>query len=235
MKNQYFGDKRDYFKYDVLDRLAAELSEVQRLTCLWMLTPSDRTGHGKEPFLPDPELPELTAFFRSRLSSRDPMQTRAGEMRTYFAGRSFDFFSYRDDREDFGAATRTDYFASVPDWALRRAVVFFDPDVGMEPASSTEKHLRFGELSGVLARMDETSVAVIFQYARRAPDFWASMARDFWAKVHRPLAYIAEPALAFYVLTSSPERRNAALEVLKRIAGRHTPGVTTLRIVGITG
>lgn len=44
MKNQYFGDRRDYFKYDVLERLATELHEVQRLTCLWMLTPPDGTG-----------------------------------------------------------------------------------------------------------------------------------------------------------------------------------------------
>jgi hypothetical protein len=36
-------------------------------------------------------------------------------MRTYFERRPFRFFSYRDDREDFGPATRTEYFASIPD------------------------------------------------------------------------------------------------------------------------
>jgi hypothetical protein len=119
VKNQYFGDKRDYFKYDVLERLAADMPDIQQLTCVWMLTPPDATGQGRVPFVPDPELPELTAFFRSRLGSGDPDQTRAGEMRAYFEGHPFRFFSYRDDREDFGRATRAEYFASIPDEALR--------------------------------------------------------------------------------------------------------------------
>jgi hypothetical protein len=178
MKNQYFGDKRDYFKYDVLERLAADMPDVQQLTCVWMLTPPDTTGQGRVPFVADAELPELTAFFRSRLDSGDRDRTRVGEMRAYFEGRPFRFFSYRDDREDFGLSTRAEYFASIPDEALRRSVVFFDPDNGMEPGSGNEKHLRFGELAGVQARMDEASVAVVFQYARRLADFWTFMAKQ---------------------------------------------------------
>src|SRR5918996_6432480 len=175
MKNQYFGDKRDYFTYDVLDRLAADVPDIRQLTCVWMLTPPDTTGQGRVPFVADRELPELTAFFRSRLDSGDRNQTRVGEMGAHFQGRPFRFFSYRDDREDFGLATRTESFASIPDEAVRRSVVFFDPDVGMEPSLGNEKHLRFDELASVLARMEESSLAVIFQYARRVPDFWTVM------------------------------------------------------------
>jgi hypothetical protein len=231
MKNQYFGDRRDYFKYDVLERLSTELPGLQRLTCLWMLTPPDGSGQGRVPFVPDPELPDLTRFFRRRLNSGDPRQTRVGEMGAYFVGRPFGFFSYRDDREDFGPATRSEYFASVPHEALQRAVVFFDPDNGMEPGRATEKHLRFEELAGVLARMDAPSVAVLFQYGRRVGDFWAVMARQLRDRLHRPLAYIAEPALAFYVLAGSADRRDEARGVLQRIATRHTPGVASHRIV----
>jgi hypothetical protein len=235
MKNQYFGDKRDYFKYDVLERLATDVSDIQQLTCVWMLTPRDASGQGRVPFVADPELPELTEFFRSRLDSGDRNRTRVAEMRVYFGGRPFRFFSYRDDREDFGVASRMEYFASIPDEALRSSVVFFDPDVGMEPAFGDEKHLRFDELASVLARMDETSLAVVFQYARRVPDFWTLMAHQLLDRAHRPLAYIAEPSLAFYVLSSSVPRRDETLEVLNRIAARHTPGVAARRIVGMAG
>jgi len=208
MKNQYFGDRRDYFKYDVLERLAAELPGIERLTCLWMLTQPDRTGHGNVPFVPDTELPGLTEFFRTRVDSRDPERRRVGEMSQLFQGRPFVFFSYRDNREDFGPSTRGKYFASIPDEALRRAVVFFDPDVGVEPGRATEKHLRFEELAGVMERMDEASVAVVFQFGRRVPDFWNSLARQLVDRVRRPLASIAEPFLGFYVLacSSSPSR-----------------------------
>lgn len=235
MKNQYFGDKRDYLKYDVLERLTTDLPEIDQLTCAWMLTPPDTTGQGRVPFVPDPELPKLTAFFRNRLDSGGPDQTRVAQMRAYFGRRSFRFFSYRDDREDFGLATRTEYFASIPDEALRHSVVFFDPDVGMEPGLWNEKHLRFEELAGILVRMDEASVAVVFQYARRIADFWTLMANQLRDRLHCPLAYIAEPSLAFYVLCGSPPRREATLDVLRGIAARHTPGVRARRVVGTAG
>jgi hypothetical protein len=140
VKQQYFGDARDYFKYDVLDRLASDLGGIERLTCLWMLTAPDGTGQGRVPFTDDPELPTLTEFFRGRLASSDPARRRVGEMRSYFADRPFAFVSYRDDWEDFGPGTRAGYFAGVPDWALRRAVVFFDPTSAwnrVEPPPST--------------------------------------------------------------------------------------------------
>lgn len=231
MKNQYFGDRRDYFKYDVLEQLATDVNDLQQLTCLWMLTPPDGTGQGHVPFVPDPELPQLTAFFRAKLRWSEPTQPRVGDMAVYFEGRPFRFFSYRDDRDDFGPATRSEYFDSVPDEALQRAVVFFDPDNGMEPGRATEKHLRFEELGGVLARMDRNSVAVVFQYSRRVGDFWTVMARQLVDRLHRRLAYIADPTLAFYVLASSEHRRDEAREVLERIATRHTPGVANRRFV----
>jgi hypothetical protein len=133
MKNQYFGEARDYFKYDVLDRLASDLDGIETLTCLWMLTRSDRSNQGKVTFVPDPELTNLTAFFHDRLDPRDDARCQVSEMAYFFADRPFRFFSYRDSRADFGWSTRASYFRAIPAEALRRAVVFFDPDTGMEP------------------------------------------------------------------------------------------------------
>jgi hypothetical protein len=156
-------------------------------------------------------------------------------MRTYFDMQPFRFFSYRDDREDFGGGTRSDYFAGLPDEALQNAVVFFDPDNGMEPGRASEKHLRFEELAVVLARMDTSSVAVVLQYWRRVRDFWTVMAQELVDWLRHPLACIADPSLAFYVLTRSPERRDEVREVLERIATRHTPGAANQRFVAIAG
>ena len=235
MKNQYFGDARDYFKYDVLERLATDLADIERLMCLWMLTRPDATGQGKVPFVADPELPELTAFFRERLESEDASQRRATEMRTYFNDRPFGFFSYRDDRDDFGSATREEYFASVPDEALQHAVVFFDPDNGMEPGKATDRHLKFRELKGVVERMDETSVAVVFQYWRRVQGFWTAMAEELSDRLGCAVTYIAEPTLAFYVVAKDSQRRDQVREVLDQIAVRHTPGVSQRRLVSTAG
>jgi hypothetical protein len=100
MKNQYFGDSRDYFKYEVIDRLASDLDDIVTLTCLWMLTPSDATGHGQIRFVPSPHLPELTKFFRERLEPRNEEQCRVSEMATYFSPRPFHFVSYGGFRRD---------------------------------------------------------------------------------------------------------------------------------------
>jgi hypothetical protein len=66
-------------------------------------------------------------------------------------------------------------------------------------------------------------------------DFWAIMARHLTDRFHRPLAYIAEPTFAFYVLASSRDRRDEVREVLERITTRHTPGVSNHRFVGTAG
>jgi hypothetical protein len=202
-----------------------------------MLTRPDATGQGKVPFVADPELPKLTAFFRERLESEDASRRRVSEMRTYFKDRPFGFFSYRDDRDDFGWATREEYFASVPDDALQQAVVFFDPDNGMEPPGrATERHLKFRELKGVVGRMDEISVAVVFQYSRRVQGFWTAMAEELSDQLLGcAVTYIAEPTLAFYVVAKAPQRRDQVREVLEQIAVRHTPGVSRRRLVSTAG
>jgi hypothetical protein len=110
-------------------------------------------------------------------------------------------------------------------------VVFFDPDVGMEPGRGTAKHLRFDELRHILFRMDSTSVAVVFQYRRRVADFWPSMASQLSERLGRPVAYIAEPMLAFYVIVQTRSRLAEAVAVLERIADRRTPGAPGSRTV----
>jgi hypothetical protein len=51
VKNQYFGDRNDYFKYDLLIFLGENLSGIKRLSAIWMLTQNDKSpdGHPKSP------------------------------------------------------------------------------------------------------------------------------------------------------------------------------------------
>jgi len=63
VKNQYFGDARDYFKYDVLESILAADADFEQLTSIWMLSAPGQSGQGRVRFVPDPELPELTNFF----------------------------------------------------------------------------------------------------------------------------------------------------------------------------
>lgn len=196
-----------------------------------MLTPPDATGQGSVPIVPDPELPELTRFFRER---QDPTRRRVAEMPTYLGRHGHRVFSYRDDRADFSNRARLSYFGEIPATALNASVVFFDPDNGLEPARASEKHLLYSELVGVVDRMDAASVAVIFQYFRREPSFRGIMGARIASRLGRSVLWIVEPAVGFYVIPKDATKLKPILPVLDAMGSRHTPLGRGRRRVGIS-
>jgi hypothetical protein len=207
------------------------LEDVHQLTCLWMLTPPDGTTEGNVPFIEDPQLPELTTFLREqRLAGRRDIRL----MREYFGRRRWHYAAYRDDRDDFSRATRASYFRDVPDHLLERAVVFFDPDVGIEPASSpsNEKHLHYAELRDVYRRMGSTSIAVIYQHQRRIPNGWRAMGVELCRQLGADVTWVSEPDVAFYLAPRSEVDRRRLPSILSPIVSRRTPGKRASRSVG---
>ena len=164
MKNQYFADRRDLLKYDLVLELAAALPQLRQLTLVPMLTPNDTgtdgrlTSYARGPFRED-----VFAFLRECLASgrRD-----IRELRRLFDNRPFQYLPYGDGALFSG--DRGAYFAGVPDAALQSALIFFDPDNGLEPAGGAERrHLRYAELGAIMDRADDHSVAVIVQFLPR--------------------------------------------------------------------
>ena len=143
-------------------------------------------------------------------------------MRDYFQPPSFNrrFCSYRDSPPHFRNSNRREYFRQIPESALQRAVVFFDPDNGMEPTTRTDRHLGFDELITVFRRMDTDSVAVIFQFARHVADFWAKLARELGQTLSEPVACIAEGNLAFYVIAKNGNALSAIDYTLGEVSRR---------------
>lgn len=195
-----------------------------------MLTAPDQSGQGQVRFVPDPELPELTSFFHER---RESANRRVSEMPWYLGRRGHRVCSYRDDDDDFTTFTRKAYFAGIPDEALRHSVVFFDPDNGMEPQGrATERHLLYSELEQVYLRMDEVSVAVVFQYFRRVPDFWDGFGAALRDRLRADVLFVVEPAVGFYVVAKDASRIQTLEAALDGVATRHTPHGRGRRRVG---
>jgi hypothetical protein len=219
MKNQYFGDKRDYFKYGLLEALATGVNGIEQLSCIWMLTPPVANNDGRKAFVPVPEHARLSAFF---YTCRAKGIADVSEMKAYFGNQAFRFFSYRDGTDGYMTLrSRSDYFRDVPDVALRKSIVFFDPDNGLEPVGkATIAHLRYEELANVFARMDNSSVAVIYQHLPRmkASRFWPSIASALRQRLGRPVAYVADSDLAFFVIPRNDRRMSIALSILKKQA-----------------
>jgi hypothetical protein len=231
MKNQYFGDKRDYFKYSLLEALAGAVPGIEQLTCIWMLTPAVPNNDGRKAFVLQPDHARLAAFFRACQARGIADVT---EMRAYFRQQAFRFFSYGENPDRyFNSANRLTYFSGVPDEALHRSLVFFDPDNGLEPAGkATSAHLRYRELADVFQRMDAASIAVIYQHLPRIEGsmFWPSVAARLRQRLATPVAYIAESDVAFFVVPRDRSRLDRALMVLNEQAQAVGPGKRPRRL-----
>ena len=155
-------------------------------------------------------------------------------MKRYFENGPFSFFSYGGTADRyFTTESRPDYFRDIPNVALQKSLVFFDPDNGLEPAGkATTAHLRYEELDHVFDRMDDRSVAVIYQHLPRIEGsrFWPSIASALRQRLDRPAAYIAESDLAFFVVPRHKGRMKSVLSILDKQARVVAPGKPPRRV-----
>jgi hypothetical protein len=196
-----------------------------------MLTPPVANNDGRKAFVPHPEHARLTAFFQA---CRAIGIADVGEMKRYFENAPFRFFSYGSTADRyFTTGSRPDYFRDIPNVALQKSLVFFDPDNGLEPpGKATAAHLRYEELDHVFERMDDRSIAVIYQHLPRieASRFWPSIASALRQRLHRPVAYIAESDLAFFVAPRHRARMKSILSILNKQAKVVAPGKPPRRV-----
>lgn len=226
MKDQYFGDARDYLKYHLLEELIGHVPGLKRLVCLWMLTAPDGSRQGNVPFERDPALPELSRFLQDRI---DRGQRSVRFLRQYFAGRGIAYTPWGDEPPYFANNSRDRYFAAVPGDFLEDALIFVDPDVGLTWKDPTPKHLTYAELIGLRSRIDRDSITVVYQHFQRRPRFWDTMASDLRAGTKSYVGYVAEPAVGFFVITNRLDQVEAVDESLQHVAA-----VGRVRRVGLS-
>lgn len=170
MKDQYFADQRDFVKFDLLIELAENSSGIRKLTNIPMLTPADQTGQGNVmTYEQGQRRVALFRFLRKCLTEND---RKLKNLRSYFQGWTHTYCPYKDD-EFFLHKDRDLYFRSIPDEMLTDAVVFFDPDTGLEHSSQGymrrrgfEQYVFWADIANVFVR-STGSVLVIYQHLQR--------------------------------------------------------------------
>jgi hypothetical protein len=174
MRYQFFLDARDYVKYALLDDLMAQLN-LGQLTIVWMLTPDVGNTHGSRRPKFDESRSDLNLFFQQvpRPNLRD--------VKDYFSRRGYVCNSYGDRSDAYiTRASRDAYFRSIESGLLKDALVFLDPDNGVEPRSgATPFHVRLNELRDLWNRMGRESVLVIYQHLprKKADVFWPDVSQ----------------------------------------------------------
>ncbi len=169
MKRQYFGDELDFMKYAFLRAFIAKTD--RRLGVVWMLTEDDDTDHGKRRrYLGQPEAwrhidselfdlllgVELSEHAQPEESLRHrilPGSEVLGGMMPLEKG------------------LRREYFQESLRLAEQVGVVFFDPDTGLAPASTSMRavspaHVHLNEL---VPFYQAEKALVIFQHYPRIP------------------------------------------------------------------
>jgi hypothetical protein len=215
MKNQYFGDKRDLLKFTLLETLARNIPNVDQLTCIWLLTPPSPNNDGNRHFREHEGATDLAVFLKRCIANgrRD-----VRELARYLLDRPGRYYSYGDEASHyFTSSSRTTYFKSVPDYALRRAVVFFDPDNGLEPRTTvTPSHLKYAELKSIFDRMDDISIAVVYQHLprQRAEKFWPSTTDKVRSALNCSAGFVASGDVGFVIALRDSTAKGQVSEVL---------------------
>ena len=175
MKNQYFGDLRDVFKYDLVLEILFH-TNLTNFTFIPMLTPNDLTEDGMRI-----NYDKVKNKFRSTLKNfliRCVNENRRNikELKKFF--NKFDSIHlvklelsmkiYEEDQY-FTNLNRRDYFNNINDYFLKESVILVDPDNGLEVKSmgKGEKYIKYEELKMLFERMDNLSVLIIFQFIPR--------------------------------------------------------------------
>jgi hypothetical protein len=193
-----------------------------------MLTPGDGSNHGSRRLAPHAQAANLAEFLQKSVSEgrRD-----VREIASYFAGGPFRFRPYGDDHTTYlTQARREEYFAGIPDAALRCSVVFFDPDNGLEPSGgASPSHLKYDELRSVLRRMDDQSIAVVYQHLPRQNGdvFWPAVAERLSVELRSWVGFLAAGDVAFYCVVRSPNLARQCALLVEQFA-KNWP--TTLRV-----
>ena len=159
MKNQFFGDTRDLFKFDLIEHVMKSLDELKRFAFIPMLTPDEKPKSIK----PGTKNKNLVAFFNEG-KKRD-----IHDIQEYFKRRRITAeihgekgVYFKNDKE-----SRRKYFDQINDDWLVDSLVFLDPDTGMKEKEPTAKHVLFSEIQQIYERMNENSIIMIYQHHSR--------------------------------------------------------------------
>lgn len=246
MKDQYFGNRADHFKFSLALHLLDQTPSLERLTYLPMLTPNDDKYHGeRESRLRHPGYEHLHDFLEKHHGR--PRQDRSLRALAEFMEDAFCAYSPHGDGVEavagdryFTHERRTDYFMAAEASHLRRAVVLVDPDTGLALSDSTYRssaHVHCREIRQLLDRLDDLSVLLVFQY-RQQGRAWDTtrevIAAGLAAESLRPdlCTSVIGSYLAFLVFANTPARAAEVRSVLNDYCAKVTGEVLRVRGLG---
>jgi hypothetical protein len=212
MKNQYFADRNDFHKFDLVLELL-EGMHLKRFVLGAMLTPDDgRSDGGFTNYGCGGRRQQLHALLTDCLDR----QTRdLAPLPTLFQTLGFECLVVPDDG---WADDRKSYFARFSPELLHNAVTLLDPDNGLEVNTGRgRKYVRYEEVRQVFERLGPDGVLIVYQHLPRQKRlaYRGRIATSLRERVNPSGVIALSPnnQVAFFVLAGD-ERRSDDLESL---------------------
>lgn len=228
MKNQYFGDKRDFFKFDLVLTLIEHLKPKRSFTYIPMLTPPDDECRMTPTGYSATRNKGLYNFLQecAKFHNRNIIN-----LRFFMRQQGIRYHPYHD-AEYFLEQERETYFCSVDASLLDNSVIMVDPDTGIEAKPETmrgkeNEYIRCSDLLHLQSQMSDSSILTIFQAYRDKPEnCFLDKGKRIVASgyVNNLLATYYNPTM-FFILS----RRNDVAEEARRVIEQHCPEYRILK------
>lgn len=169
MKNQYFGDIRDLFKYDLIQKIMEQCPTLRQFAFIPMLTANDDRTDGNRRVIDDKRMQgrpgsennELKTFLRKF----DEVSSKERDFRViqnYFTGTRIQTEIYDPTPRYFENRERKKYFSNIPGTILESALVFVDPDNGLQVKTPSRKHILYSEVISLFNCIHDDSLLMIY-------------------------------------------------------------------------
>ncbi len=220
MKNQYFGDNRDLFKYDLIYQII-KAGLVRHITFIPMLTENDDTKQGgernRDKAKAGTKNSDLVEFL-NELGEKTKRDVR--QLKSYFQKKGIKMTIYKEG-DYFSDDSRLEYFKQIGNELLSKSLVFVDPDIGLEVKRTRDKHIKYLEVKSLYERIDKNSILMIYQHFprvshqeylnRRCTEIKETVTRDW------PIC-IDDNEVAFFFLTKDESLEHSLTHVISDYA-----------------
>jgi len=224
MKNQYFGDTRDLFKYDLILELLLR-SNPKRFTFIPMLTEDEPNTYGEKIDYSRAKAGTRRVVLRSfleRCLKNDRRNIK--ELERFFRSNKLPKkveLTIYERNSYFSDKTRKEYFSAIKRFLLARSVTLVDPDIGLEVKSMKgreEKYIKYEEVKLLYDQMDKHSVLVIFQFIPRVnrERYFSKISDRLKKKVvgEFPVYFISDSQIAFFILAKGRKLRKSCEDII---------------------
>jgi hypothetical protein len=223
VKNQYFGDTRDLFKYDLILELLVKNDFLERFTFIPMLTKDTQALHGGRTNYNHARAGTQREELRSFLARCIVENTRnIRELEGFFKSklpRKIDFTIYRKNRY-FSHEARARYFSEIGKRLLSRSAILIDPDVGLEVKSMRgrqQNYVAYTEVELLFDRMDRNSVLIVFQFIPRVKRgrYFSQIGRKLKKSLDSSsVLYISDSQVVFFLLTKDMDVQRQVMNTI---------------------